>query len=239
VPARLRAGLPAVSPRIPDDLLVRRAGELTADQLDQVRQIYLEAFPPELRVPFAELAVVTPTDLMLAAVDGTEPVGFAANMLLGDSGWTFLRYYAVAGRRRRTGTGMRFWTLVRPALTAAGWPGRLVFEVEDPAQPGCEPAEQEVRRGRIAFWQRCGARLLDVTGYVMPDLTGFSAPEPMRLMACDDAGPGALSLAEVAGLVTSLYTSRYGLRPGDPLVAGALASIGQDGQGREGHAGGG
>jgi hypothetical protein len=210
-----------------DGLLIRRADELTPVQLDQVHQIYVEAFPPDLRVPFGELAVATPTDLMLAAVEGTEPVGFAASMLLRDSGWTFLRYYAVAGTQRRAGTGRGFWALVVPALTATGWPGQVVFEVEDPAQPGCDRAEQAIRRGRIAFWQRCGARLLDVAGYVMPDLTGFSAPEPMRLMAYYDADSGPLPPRQVAGVVTALYTCRYGLRPGDPLVADALASIGQ------------
>jgi GNAT superfamily N-acetyltransferase len=213
--------------RMADRLLVRRADELTPVQLDRVKQIYAQAFPPELRVPFAELAVATPADLTLVAVDETEPVGFATSMVLGDSGWTFLRYYAVTTARRRAGIGRAFWAQALPAMAAWGCPRRVVFEVEDPAEPECEPGEREVREGRIAFWQRCGARLLDVAGYVMPDLTGFSEPEPMRLMACYDADSGPLPPTQVAGLVTALYSWRYGLSPDHPLVADALASIGR------------
>jgi Acetyltransferase (GNAT) family len=210
-----------------DDLRVVRCDELTPDQQDQVISIYAQAFAPELRVPFAELAAPGPAGLMHVAVDGSEPVGFAANMLLGQTGWTFLRYYGVSATRRRHGIGRRFWPLLLTALEAASFPVRIVFEVEDPREAAADLAEKGVRDARIAFWERCGARLLPVDGYVMPDLVGLAAPEPMRLMTYDTAAGGQLLAGQIAGLVTALYSCRYGLDDHDPMVLAALRSIGK------------
>jgi hypothetical protein len=208
-----------------DDLRVVRSDELSADQQDQVVGIYAQAFPPELRVPFAELANPGPAGLMHVAIEGSEPVGFAASMLLGHTGWIFLRYYGISATRRRRGVGRRFWPLLLTALDCAGWPDRVVFEVEDPGQAGPDEAEKGVRDARIAFWERCGARLLPVDGYVMPDLAGLSAPEPMRLMAYDAATGGQLPPGQVADLVAALYSCRYGLAGDHPMVLAALTSI--------------
>jgi hypothetical protein len=207
------------------DVRVVRSDELSVDQRQQVADIYAQAFPPELRVPFAELASPGPAGLMHVAIEGSEPVGFAASMLLGDTGWTFLRYYGISATRRRRGVGLRFWPLLLTALGYADWPARIVFEVEDPRQAVADPPERGVRDARIAFWERCGARLLPVDGYVMPDLAGLAAPEPMRLMAYDPATGGQLPPGQVTDLVAALYSCRYGLAGDDPMVLAALASI--------------
>jgi Acetyltransferase (GNAT) family len=202
------------------------AESLTARQRDQARELYHQAFPPYLRVPFTELARPGPGDLMLVGLAGDEPVAFAAMTRFWQAGWTFLRYYAVATVRRREGLGRRFWQALHPALAEAAWPGRIVFEVEDPRDAAEDSPEHQVRTGRIAFWRHCGARLLPVDGYVMPDLTGLAAPERMRLMAYDPAEPADLSAGRLAGLVTAVYAERYGLGTTDPMVTAALASVG-------------
>ncbi len=208
------------------DLRVLRSDELTLDQQNQVAVIYAQAFPPELRVPLAELAAPGAAALMHVAVVGHEPVGFAASMLLGSTGWTFLRYYGVSSTRRRQGVGQRFWPLLLTAMESAGWPARIVFEVEDPRQAAADPAEKGVRDARIGFWERCGARLLPVDGYVMPDLAGLAAPEPMRLMTYEAGSGSRLRPGQVASLVAALYSCRYGLDGDDPMVLAALRSIG-------------
>jgi hypothetical protein len=201
------------------------SAELTVQQLAQTELVYQQAFPQHLRVPFADLATPGSVQLMIVAFEGAEPVSFAAMMLLDRPGWTFLRYYGVAAARRREGVGLRLWRQLPAAVRTAGWPTRIVLEVEDPGQASRDPAEQRVRLGRIAFWQHCGARLLPVERYVMPDITGLAAPEPMQLMACDAMGSADLPPAELAALVTALYKQRYGLAADHPLVASALASI--------------
>jgi len=207
-----------------DSLRVGRAAELSAGQLAEVRVIYEQAFPPELRVPFGALAVDGPGDLLLAALAGPVPVAFAVSMLLEEHGWVFLRYYGVAARRRRQGLGLRFWQLLRTALLEVGWPGRIVFEVEDPDHAQAEPARR-VCLDRIEFWRSCGCALLPISGYVMPDISGLAQPEPMLLMAAGPDPSSGLQAAELGGLVRAIYSRRYGLGSDDPLVASALASI--------------
>lgn len=212
----------------PDDgLAVVPAADLDAHQAGALDAIYEQAFPPHLRIPLAELAASSPRDRFLTALDGGEPVGFAALRRLSAADWVFLRYYAVATQRRRSGVGLRFWRRVGPTLAAAGWPARIAFEVEDPADVPDDEAERQIRLSRIRFWESCGAVAQPVPGYVMPPLTDIGYAEPMVLMAAEPGQAGPLDNDALAQLVRAIYTEHYGLSVRDPLVGGALASIGQ------------
>jgi hypothetical protein len=206
-------------------LVATATSGLSEIQLARVQAIYEEGFASELRVPFSELTEPGSADQTFVAMENMEPVGLAALRLLGSVRWSFLRYFAIAGDRRSQGLGRQFWRLVRPLLSDAHWPERVVFEVEDPADTAAE-AERLIRRRRIDFWTACGARLLPAAGYVLPDYTGSGLTEPMLLMA---GGPAAFAPAEgdlLRKLVLAIYTDRYALSPADPLVSQALASIG-------------
>jgi hypothetical protein len=209
----------------PDELQVRPVAELGRRQLGQLELVYAQAFPAHLRVPLPDLAAPGRQDQLLAGLLGEDVVAFAALRLLDTVGWVFLRYYGVATQHRRQRLGLRFWKLLRPSLALAGWSARIVFEVEDPADARDDPAEQDVRRGRIAFWESCGAVMLPVPRYVMPALTPLGAAEPMILMAADTGGsacPDAVGLAE---LVQAIYAEHYRLEPGHSLITAALDSI--------------
>jgi hypothetical protein len=219
--------MPASPPGAPPsaELQVRPVAELDQRQLGQLELVYTQAFPARLRVPLPELATPGPKDLLLAGLVGDDVAGFAALRLLDTVGWVFLRYYGVATKRRRQRLGLRFWQLLTPSLAAAGWPARIAFEVEDPADARGDPAEQDVRRGRIAFWESCGAFMLPVPRYVMPALTPLGAAELMILMAADSDGRGHPGPAALAGLVRAIYAEHYRLEPGHPLITGAVDSI--------------
>jgi Acetyltransferase (GNAT) family len=206
-------------------LEIAAIGALNQAQLRQVREIYDEAFPPALRVPFADLIKTGELDQMHVALDGSEPAGFASLRMLPSAEWTFLRYFAVAAPRRSQGAGRRFWQLVQAAVGAAGWPDRIVFEVEDPDEAGEDDAERLVRVRRLRFWAGCGARLLTVPGYVLPDYTGSGIIEPILLMASDPRDGTLWPPGRLRSLVLAIYTDRYGLAASDPLVTDALASI--------------
>jgi GNAT superfamily N-acetyltransferase len=198
---------------------------LTAAQLARIGNIYAEAFSPDLRVPFRELTADEDVDRTLVALDGRTAVGFAALRLLRSVEWSFLRYFAIDASRRGQGVGRQFWDLLPDCLRAGAWPRRIVFEVEDPAEAAGSAAERVIRERRIRFWTGCGARLLPVPGYVLPDYTGSGMTEPMLLMA---GGPDAAPVVEgdeLRSLVLAIYTDRYGLPGAHPLVSRALASI--------------
>jgi hypothetical protein len=206
-------------------LVVRPVGALNDEQLGQVRAIYEDAFPSALRVPFAELAQACDLDRMLVALDGPAPVGLASLRLLPSASWSFLRYFAVVAGSRSQGVGRRFWPLVQAAVRASGWPDRIVFEVEDPDEAVGDQAEQLVRRRRIRFWGGCGAEMLPVPGYVLPDYTGCGMTEPILLMASEPGTGSPCSGNALRSVVLAIYTDRYGLTSNDPLVTQALASV--------------
>jgi hypothetical protein len=158
-------------------------------------------------------------------MEGQVPAGVAAVRLLGSAGWSFLRYFAIAGERRGQGLGRQFWRLANLSLREYAWPESVVFEVEDPAETGIDQAQRVTRERRVSFWTGCGARLLPAPGYVLPDYTGSGTTEPMLLMASAPAAGPLVHGERLRGLVLAIYTDRYRLAPDDPLVARALASI--------------
>jgi hypothetical protein len=208
-----------------DELQVRPVAELDRRQLGQLELVYAQAFPAHLRVPLPELAAPGPKDQLVAGLLGDDVAAFAALRLLDSVGWVFLRYYGVATQRRRQRLGLRFWQLLTPALATARWPARIAFEVEDPADARDDHAERDVRRGRIAFWESCGAVMLPVPQYVMPALTPLGAAEPMILMAADSDWVACPDPAGLAELVQAIYAEHYRLEPDHSLITAALNSI--------------
>lgn len=197
-------------------------GELDRDQLAGLIAIYEQAFPSPLRVEFGEL-YYSPRPgraaLVLLAESGA-PVGFCAYLLLPDTGIAFLRYFAVAATLRSRGLGHAIWTVLERHL-AESRAGRVVFEVEHPAEVTAHSAEWDTRQRRIAFYRAVGQMCCPVAHYRMPDLLGpGSRPEPMLLMGAG-SGTGRWPAPDKPGaglrkLVLAVYEHRYGLVLSDP-----------------------
>jgi 2-(1,2-epoxy-1,2-dihydrophenyl)acetyl-CoA isomerase len=206
---------------------------LSAAAAGQVQQIYEEGFPAHQRTDFASLAERRqPGEFALTLVGDGEPCGFAMLRPLGETGWVFLRYFVVDGRRRGRGIGGVLWEQLTARLRAAGH-ALLAFDVEDPEDPGCEPGQRQIRSRRIDFYRRHGADLLPVRGYRTPPGSP-AAPEwtPMRLMTAsltgDAAPPGR---DRVRAVVDAVYRYRWELPPGHPQVAGVRFTGDEEGFG--------
>ena len=197
-----------------------------------VRAIYEEGFPPHQRADFAELSERRRDgEFTLALVRGGQPCGFAMLRSLGGTGWVYLRYFVVDRRQRGQGLGGVLWDLLTARLRAAGF-ALLVFDVEDPAEPGHGPDEACARSRRIGFYERHGARLLPVTGYRTPHVAAHAGDQewaPMLLMTAVLAAGTAGSRPEpdggwVRAVVDAVYRYRWELDPGDPRLAGVLVN---------------
>ena len=213
-----------------DECALEPLETLPLPAVGDVRRIYEEGFPPHQRADFAEVSERRPGgESALALLRDGQPCGFALLRSLGDTGWIYLRYFVVDRRRRGQGLGGVLWDQLTARLRAAGFT-LLVFDVDDPAEPGQEPGETIVRSRRIRFYERHGARLLPVTGYRAPHVAPHAGdPEwaPMLLMAAalaaDSAGPRPGSDADWArAVIDAVYRYRWGLDPGDPRLAGVL-----------------
>ncbi|MEI5675173.1 MULTISPECIES: GNAT family N-acetyltransferase [unclassified Nocardioides] len=191
------------------------AATLPDAELDAVRAIYESAFPEELTVPFADLLA----DRLLVRVEHDGPSGFALVRDLGPTGWTFLRYYAV-GRRGR-GIGSSMWADLTGLLAAEGRT-RLVWDVEDPDEPGLPGHAVEEHRRRIVFYERLGGRLLPVSEYLPPHDDGH-AP---ALCLMDQPLRPDLPEVGLRELVEGVYERRYGLPADSPVVRRTLRASG-------------
>jgi GNAT superfamily N-acetyltransferase len=185
-----------------------------------LRRIYEEGFPPHQRADFAAVTAQRRADeLALALVGGGQPAGFAMLRPLGRTGWIFLRYFVVDQARRGQGLGGQLWEQLTARLKDAGFT-LLVFDIDDPAEPGCEPGETGLRFRRLRFYQRHGASLLPVTGYRAPHVApGTSGESPMLLMTAPlsgplSGGPGAPDPGQAGAIVAAVYRFRWQLEPG-------------------------
>lgn len=196
--------------------------DLDARQLAAVRAIYEDAFPEDLRADFESLLV---DRLVVRLSPAGAPEGLAVLRPLGDTGWVFLRYYAVGVRGGGVGTAM-LGELA--AMLADEGSTLLVWDVEDPDEPGLgEQAVLEHRR-RIAFYERAGGVLLPVRDYAPPH--GDDLPDededghaPCLRLMCLPLGDGDPPPAREV-LLTAM-TLRYDLAPDHPAVLRALATL--------------
>lgn len=190
------------------------ADDLTPRELATVERIYVDAFPDELQAPFPDLFA----DRMLVLLDDAGPAGLALVRDLAGTTWTFLRYYAVG--RRGQGTGSVMWEYLTGLLEREGRT-RLVWDVEDPDEPGIPEESVVEHRRRIAFYERLGGRLLPVREYHPPHDDGH---EPQLLLM--DAVLGAGDPAGLREVVEGVYWLRYGRDPDHPNVRRTLLASG-------------
>lgn len=195
-------------------------GALDTAAVDAVRRIYEDGFPARLRADFTSLTDRREDgETALALVRGRHPCGFAMLRRLGVTGWTYLRYFVIEQRLRGQGLGGALWDQLTARLRADGCT-LLVFDVEDPGEPGCGPAESQIRSRRVGFYQRHGAVVLPVRGYRTPHGSADGGWAPMLLMAAPvTAGGPAPGTDEARAIVSAVYQFRWRLGPGHPQIA--------------------
>jgi GNAT superfamily N-acetyltransferase len=186
-------------------------------ELSEVERIYTDGFDAHLRVPLENLL----RDQAHVLV-GESPIGLAVLRQLGPTGWVFLRYF-VAGSRGQ-GVGAQLWSHVTRAMAEAGY-SRMVYDVEDPGEHLVEGTEVVIRKRRIGFYERLGAQLLPVSGYLPPH---GDDTHPMLLMAADldQAQTPPLDDEDLRRVVEAVYEHRYGLPANDPVVQHTLSESG-------------
>jgi GNAT superfamily N-acetyltransferase len=196
--------------------------DLRPAEAEHVRRIYEDGFPPHQRADFRSLtAGREPGELALALTGPGQPRGFAMLRPLGDTGWIFLRYFAVDAAQRSQGLGGVMWDQLTGFLRESGY-SLLVFDVDDPAGPaGGGPEDERDSLRRIAFYERHGAARLPVSGYRTPDEDGAELTwTPMLLMAAGLAGgePPTATAPGLHAVVGAVYRHRWHLAPDHPQV---------------------
>lgn len=191
--------------------------DVTAEQLAAVEAIYEDAFPPDLRAPFETLLA---DRLVVRVSPGGVPEGLAVLRALGATGWVFLRYYAVGVRGGGVGTSMLGELAT---LLASEGCSLLVWDVEDPDEPGLSDEHVTEHRRRIAFYERAGGVLLPVRDYAPPHGDDLDEHAPALRLMCMPLGDAPVPAAR--DVLLAAMTLRYDLPADHPAVTRALASI--------------
>ncbi|MGQ9555018.1 MAG: GNAT family N-acetyltransferase [Anaerolineae bacterium] len=206
------------------ELRVTRQQRLDAPSLRRLRDIYYDSFPPSERDNFDELMVAIAQGLswlFTASLDGNL-VGFAIAMPIADSDAALLDYFAIARKRRNQGLGAAFLRKLADQFRATSDTSGLLLEVESD-EWGTEE-ERQLRRRRIGFYRRNGARLVaGLPPLRVPSMADDSTLEVklMWLPLWDEAAePFGGNLREC---VVALYATSYSLPATHPLVQEALA----------------
>ena len=173
-----------------------------------VRRIYEASFPESLRSEWAEIGGHRPDEELLVLLDG-EPVGFALMRHLGDTGYSFVRYFAVDESLRGRGLGGRLMRGLVAVLEERGCRA-VLLDVEDPDD---DPAHREEGRRRIAFYERQGLALLPVAEYAPPDHGSTGEQVALLPMGMALAGHPPLQGETLDEAIRATMRYRYGVGP--------------------------
>jgi GNAT superfamily N-acetyltransferase len=216
-----------VIPDSPTDTLLGLAA-VPPKVIQAAREIYEAGFPPAERAPFEDLLDVRSDERMQILLDGHASGGSVLGVVvvrdLGETRWSFLRYFVVAADRRGHGIGGRLWSALCRDLAVRGRQ-RVLFDVEDPDDATAAPHEVDERRRRVQFYRRAGADLIDVDSYAPPHHGAPGTPTmPLRPMGASlDAVGGSrrleLDAVAIEELVGAVMHFRYGVKTPDGPAA--------------------
>jgi len=176
-------------------------------------QLYATSFAAAEREP-AEVILRSieqgPGFTLRALADG-RTVGLATGHVLEEPAATFLVYLAVdpAWRSRHLGRAL-FDAVDRSGAARLSEQGRvtsgIAWEIDDPAAD-VNPSEQNVRQGRLSFFEKLGGRMLE-TPYLQPPVDGHTLV-PMRLMFRSAVGQDLPTGPSADQLIRAIYFEKY------------------------------
>ncbi len=209
-----------------DTIITTRLTHHTTKHEGQFRAIYLDGFPPEERAEFSSLieSITTGSRWFFAAMSDDDLIGFATIVPYVASDIHLLEYFAVARESRNTGIGSILLNDVLAAIRNSQSAVGILLEVETDEEGSAD--EKQLRKRRIGFYQRHGARVVEsVPHYRVPCANGMDTM-PMKLMWLPLDGttdtPGNAKLREC---IVGIYVKSYGLREDSPLIEQMLCGI--------------
>ena len=170
----------------------------------------------------------------LLVTEGGQPLGYALVWLPEGREGALLEYFGVLRGKRNGGLGSRILALLADRY------GQLFGEAEAPG-PDASPQENDLRRRRIAFYQRNGFRVLDYECA----LFGVRFHCLYRGPETDDRRVEALHRGVYAGYFSPAHMERYiqlplapgeAVKPAPEWVEEAFPSLVDYGESREGEA---
>jgi GNAT superfamily N-acetyltransferase len=222
-------------------LAIRELGIHESELIQQALEIYAGAFPAEEREPPESLlagirqreAGFEPEEATFhfqVAVEEGQAAGIAIFNYYPETRMGFIPYLAVHPARRNGGLGAQLYQHLVESIQQDGNSAALgvTFEVERP-ELAKDAAGAELRRRRIGFYQRNGARMVEPLYLIAPPM-GPGLPEMAYAIMFHpllDASARPFERWEIVAVVRTVLEFSYHLPPDSPFIKRAVASIAQ------------
>ena len=198
----------------------REIRDTTSVEFKQALRVYSVSFPPISTRPADRIRNMIDSNgdyHLYVAAQNHFVVGISLLYVFHSLKVGLLDYLAVDSRFQRKGIGSRLlqYTVDR-FLREISDPIGLLIELE--RERDCSREEQIVRRDRIKFYQRMGARILSDVFYLLPPQCGTNAEE-MHLMLMPLRTICSLSKESVIRYIEAIYSEVYGYESRDLLDA--------------------
>lgn len=125
-------------------------------EIDQMLTLLIVDFPGNAHIPRRKLrkAIIDQVFAALYLTDGKTNYGYALIQQVKKYDAIYLQYFAVISEYRSYGLGSLFLQQINRLAK-----GRMFFEVEDPEDTYKHDEEYEIRKRRIAFYEKNGFHL--------------------------------------------------------------------------------
>jgi ribosomal protein S18 acetylase RimI-like enzyme len=209
-----------------DHIVVARQKQASSIIDDQIFAIYLESFPSYERPEFSALmqSIYSNERLLFTAMRGSDVIAFAIILPFIAHDVHLLEFLAVSPTARSSGIGGIVLREVTKVLGETDGISGILLEVEHDGDGDEE--EQEIRKQRIAFYERNGAQLIEaVPNYRVP-LIDRAGTMRMKLFWLKAQPHAEIPQGDrLRTCVVNTLAMDYGLTSESHLVQAAIADI--------------
>jgi ribosomal protein S18 acetylase RimI-like enzyme len=179
----------------------------------QAMDIYLEAIPPseQQQIDVIKERIIVKKEQLIIGQENGKVKCMAIIYPLQGTNYVLIDYLAIKREFRQQGIGSKLLRYIQDTYSQKGI--RLIGEVEDFNYGN----NQEIKKRRMRFYRRSGARVLKDVYYQMPPLQG-NQPTPMMLITFNSIGEDKIDGEEIKKIIKQIYYELYNRDSDDPLL---------------------
>jgi len=186
---------------------------LDQKDLEKALSIYVDSIPPTERQPvdLIKERVSKKKERIFVGRSNNEIIFMALLWPIRNTDFLLLDYMAVKEAHRNRGIGTEFIRNIYRLLGVEN--KRIILEVEDPRYGD----NKKVRKRRVRFYTRNGAKKMKNVNYILPPLSG-DTPTRMIIMMLSPYDENRLSGRLVRKIITRIYKEVYGRDNNDSFL---------------------
>ena len=192
-------------------MVLKEIVDFESPEFEQSMEIYKSSFPSNETRAVEGIVLLLKNDLnyhLFISKNNNSVVGISLMYIFNSLKIGLLDYMAITPAYRRRGMGKelfkftfdKFCSLINNGIG-------LLMEIQ--IEGVNDPKEKVVRKNRIRFYTRLGAKLLEGVNYLLPPTQNDNVPEKMYLMIRPIGDLPYLSKVSIVGYIRAIYFTLY------------------------------